>query len=100
MSEKMLDIKEYMYRFLQEPTREKFIDLVFDGVGEQDSIDFKKKWIESQKLSEIILGMANTGGGVVIFGVEEKEDEAMPSCTEGSFTQIFRNRKTCVNACW
>lgn len=35
MSEKMLDIKEGMYKFLQEPTREKFIDIVFNGVGEQ-----------------------------------------------------------------
>lgn len=74
MSEKMLDIKEYMYKFLQEPTRESFIDIVFSGVGEQNSIDFKKIWIDPQKLSEIILGMANTGGGVVILGVEEKED--------------------------
>lgn len=77
MSEKRLDIKEYMYGFLQEPTREKFIDLVFDGVGEQDSIDFKKIWIDPQKLSEIILGMANTGGGVIILGVDEKEDGTM-----------------------
>jgi len=70
----MLDIKECMYKFLQEPTRESFIDIVFSGVGEQNSIDFKKIWIEPQKLSEIILGMANTGGGVVILGVEEKKD--------------------------
>lgn len=74
MSEKMLDIKEGMYKFLQEPTREKFIDIVFNGVGEQNSIDFKKVWIEPQKLSEIILGMANTGGGVIIVGVDEKDD--------------------------
>ena len=40
----------------------------------KETIDFKKIWIKPQKLSEIILGMANIGGGVVIFGVEEKED--------------------------
>lgn len=74
MSEKMLNIKECMYKFLKEPTRESFIDVVFNGVGEQNSIDFKKIWIEPQKLSEIILGMANTGGGVIIVGVEEKEN--------------------------
>ena len=62
MSEKMLNIKECMYKFLKEPTRESFIDVVFNGVGEQNSIDFKKIWIEPQKLSEIILGMANTVG--------------------------------------
>jgi len=38
MSENMLDIKECMYKFLQEPTRESFIDIVFSGVGEQNSM--------------------------------------------------------------
>ena len=28
MSEKMLEIKECMYKFLQEPTRESFIDIL------------------------------------------------------------------------
>lgn len=74
MSEKKLEIKESMYRFLQEPTRENFIGLVFDGVGEQNDIDFKRTWIEEQKLAEIILGMANMGGGVIIFGVDEKDN--------------------------
>lgn len=69
MSEKMLDIKEGMYKFLQEPTREKFIDIVFNGVGEQNSIDFKKVWIEPQKLSEIILGMAKASRGKRVSGV-------------------------------
>lgn len=74
MSEKKLDIKESMYRFLQEPTRENFTGLVFNGIGEQDGIDFKKVWIEEQKLAEIILGMANMGGGVIIFGIDEKDN--------------------------
>lgn len=90
MSEKMLDIKECMYKFLQEPTRESFIDIVFSGVGEQNSIDFKKIWIEPQKLSEIILGMANTGGGVIILGVEEKEDGTIEAIGLG---EIFDKEK-------
>ena len=86
----MLDIKEYMYRFLQEPTRENFIDIVFNGVGEQNCIDFKKIWIEPQKLSEIILGMANTGGGVIVLGVEEKEDGTVEAIGLG---EIFDKEK-------
>lgn len=70
----MIDIKENVYNFLQKPTRESFIDIIIEGVGEQNCIEFKKKWIESQKLSEIMLGMANTGGGVIILGIEEKPD--------------------------
>lgn len=90
MSEKMLDIKEYMYNFLQEPTRERFVDIVFDGVGEQNCIDFKKIWIEPQKLSEIILGMANTGGGVIILGVEEKENGTIEAV---GLSEIFDKEK-------
>lgn len=90
MSERMLDIKEYMYKFLQEPTRENFIDIVFNGVGEQNCIDFKKIWIEPQKLSEIILGMANVGGGVIILGVEEKEDGTIEAV---GLNEIFDKEK-------
>lgn len=66
--------KELVYNILQEPTREKFIDILDNGFGEQDNLDFKEQWIDNQKLSEIILGIANTGGGAIIFGIKENED--------------------------
>lgn len=44
------------------------------NTGEQDNIDFKEEWISNTKLCEIMLGMANCGGGVIIFGIKEKED--------------------------
>ena len=66
--------KEAVYNVLQEPTRENFIDILDNGFGEQDNLDFKEKWIEYQKLSEIILGIANSGGGAIILGVKENDD--------------------------
>ena len=47
-------IKEMVYDVLQNPTRENFIDILDNGLGEQDNLDFKVQWIEAQKLAEII----------------------------------------------
>ena len=67
-------IKEMVYDVLQNPTRENFIDILDNGLGEQDNLDFKVQWIEAQKLAEILLGIANSGGGAIILGVKEYED--------------------------
>ena len=37
-------------------------------------MDFKEQWIDRQKIAEIILGIANSGGGALIFGVKENDD--------------------------
>lgn len=67
-------IKDIFYEFFQEPSRENFTKLLNHNTGEQNNIDFKKVWIRDEKLAEIILGMANCGGGAILFGIEEKED--------------------------
>lgn len=67
-------IKESIYKTLLNPTRENFADVVLNGVGEQDNLDFKEIWNEEQKIAEIIIGMANIGGGAIIFGVRENDD--------------------------
>ena len=67
-------MKETIYSILQEPTREKFVEYLLNGGGEQDNVDFKEKMIDHQKLSEVILGIANNGGGVIIFGIKENDD--------------------------
>lgn len=72
-------IKEMVYDVLQNPTRENFIDILDNGLGEQDNLDFKVQWIETQKLAEIILGIANSGGGAIILGVKENEDGTLES---------------------
>ena len=72
-------IKEMVYDVLQNPTRENFIDILDNGLGEQDNLDFKVQWIEAQKLAEILLGIANSGGGAIILGVKENEDGTLES---------------------
>lgn len=66
--------KENLYKVLTNPSREAFIDAVFNGVGEQDNLDFKESWTDYQKIAEIVLGMANIGGGTIVVGVKEIND--------------------------
>lgn len=67
-------IKDVLYDFLQVPTRENFTSLVLNGTGEQDNIDFKEVWIKEDKLAEIILAIANSGGGAIVIGIKENTD--------------------------
>lgn len=63
--------KELFAKFLEEPTRDKFRELLREELGETDNLDFKKDWIDYPKLAKHILGLANSEGGVIIFGVDE-----------------------------
>lgn len=72
-------IKELVYNILKNPTRENFIDIINNGLGEQDNLDFKIQWIDFQKMAELILGIANSGGGAIIIGVKENDDGTLES---------------------
>lgn len=77
--DKLEPFKEDVYRLLQNPTRENFIKILFKGSGELDNLDYKENWVKEQKISEIIIGMANAGGGAIIIGVKENEDGTFDS---------------------
>lgn len=61
-------------QFLQEPTKENFRKFLQENCGEMDEIDFKEQWIEKGQLAKTMLAMANSGGGVIVFGVREEQD--------------------------
>lgn len=61
--------------FLEEPSREGLRSLLRDHLGETNGCDFKKAWPTYPKLSRHILALANSGGGCLIIGVEEKADK-------------------------
>jgi hypothetical protein len=52
------------------PSRDGFVTFVKESCGEQDNIDFKKKWIEKSK---IMLAIANSGGGMVVIGIKDNK---------------------------
>ena len=74
-------LKDIVYNLLQEPTLDKFRDFLHAQTGEHNSIDFKKQWIESATLAKEMLALANSKGGIIVFGVAENEDSSI--CIDG-----------------
>lgn len=71
-------IKDRFYdQFLKEPTKDRFIEFVHSNCGEMNEIDFKEKWVEKGHLAKTILAMANSGGGIIVFGVREEDDGSL-----------------------
>lgn len=70
-------IKDVVYNLLQEPTLDKMREFLKGTTGEHNSIDFKQQWIENDKLAKMMLAIANSEGGIIVFGVTENEDGSM-----------------------
>lgn len=70
-------IKDTFYKELaQEPTIENFREFVHNNCGEFDDIDFKSEWVSKGKLSKLLLALANSGGGIIVFGIKEEVDKS------------------------
>lgn len=68
-------IKDHFYdQFLKEPTKDNFRDFMKKSCGELNEMDFKETWVDKGPLAKIMLAMANNGGGIIVFGVKENED--------------------------
>ncbi len=74
-------MKDMMYRLLQEPTLDKFREFLQAQTGEHNSIDFKRQWLPAAQLAKVMLAIANSQGGIIIFGISENEDKSV--CIEG-----------------
>lgn len=71
--------KDSLMEFFKEPTLENFSAFFEKNIGETNNWDFKASWIELDKVAQIILGIANCGGGCIVIGVEEKGKELVAS---------------------
>ena len=80
MGAKEKQFHEKVARFFEKPTREGLRDLLKDHYGETDNCDFKKEWPKLSNLPKHILGFANSKGGVIVFGVEQKDDNTLEPC--------------------
>jgi len=67
-------IHETYARFFEKPSRESLRELLKGHLGEHRHCDFKESWPENGSLSKHLLGLANVGGGCLVFGVQENED--------------------------
>lgn len=68
---------EQAARFFEEPTRDKFRQLLQFNTGESALCDFKLEWPSNASLSKQILALANAGGGALIAGVKEDSDGSL-----------------------
>lgn len=64
-------------RFFEKPTRPALQTLLQENYGEFDHIDFKSSWTLNSKLAKHVLGFANSGGGVLVVGVHQEEDNSL-----------------------
>ncbi len=69
-------MKDIIYRLLQEPTLDKFREFLLSQTGGHNAIDFKGQWIDGSKLAKEMIAMANSDGGIIIFGVVEQADHS------------------------
>ena len=66
--------KELFASFFEDPTRENLRDLLKGNTGETKNLDFKEQWPATNGLVKHILAIANSGGGCVVVGVAESDD--------------------------
>lgn len=68
--------KEIFSHFLAERSHKTLQAFLDNHTGEQRDCDFKRGWPELSCMAKHILGIANSGGGCIIIGVQEQEDKA------------------------
>jgi len=70
-------LKEEFSRFFEQPTREAFRTLLKNNLGELPECDFKRELPQYSKFARHLLGFANSGGGAIVLGVEQKDDNSL-----------------------
>ncbi|MCT7964683.1 ATP-binding protein [Laspinema sp. D1] len=66
--------KEALATFFESPSRDGLRKLLLDNTGEYNDLDFKRDLYQNVRyLVPDILAMANTEGGVIVFGIDEVE---------------------------
>lgn len=74
---KKRNIHEEFAKFFENPKRETFRDLIRHNFGELTTCDFKEDWPKDPKIAHHLLGLGNSGGGCLIFGVAEQSDGSL-----------------------
>lgn len=87
---------EAFANFFENPTREGLRVVLKENVGELKQLDFKENWPESSSLAKHILGMANSGGGCIVAGVQDESLEPTGLTQLEDKTIIFNGVKNYV----
>ena len=64
-------IKDDIARFVSDPTREGLQELIRFFGGEFDQYELKESWPPLPRMAKTALSIANSGGGVILFGIRD-----------------------------
>lgn len=88
--------REAFARFFEDPTREGLSEVLKDNGGEFNELDFKETWPEASALAKHVLGIANSGGGCIVVGVEDGSLEPKGLSKVEDKTKIINGLKNYV----
>lgn len=72
-------LREAFAKFAEDPSRDRFRDLMVQHTGETKQLDFKEEWPTGTTLAKFVLALANSGGGCLVIGVKQCEDGTVES---------------------
>jgi predicted HTH transcriptional regulator len=82
-------IKDDIARFVAEPTRDGLTELIRYLGGEFDQYELKVSWPPLPRMAKTTLAIANSGGGVILFGIRDATLEPVGLATLMSKQQVF-----------
>ncbi len=82
-------IKEDIVRFVSEPTREGLQELIRFFGGEFDQYELKESWPPLPRMAKTVLAIANSGGGVILFGIRDATLEPVGLAELASKQTVF-----------
>jgi predicted HTH transcriptional regulator len=91
-------IKEDIVRFLSEPTREGLQELIRFFGGEFDQYELKEAWPPLPRMAKTALAIANSGGGVIIFGIRDATLEPVGLIALASKQAVFDTFRSYIPA--
>jgi hypothetical protein len=89
-------IKEDVARFVSDPTREGLQELIRYFGGEFDQYELKEAWPDVPRIAKTTLAIANSGGGIVIFGIQDATLEPVGLREFMSKQQVFDTFRTYI----
>jgi predicted HTH transcriptional regulator len=82
-------IKDDIARFVADPTRDGLQNLIRYFGGEFDQYELKEAWPVLPRIAKTALAIANSGGGIVLFGIRDQSLEPVGLAEFQSKQQVF-----------
>ncbi len=91
-------IKDDIARFVAEPTHDGLQELIRYFGGEFDQYELKESWPPLPRMAKTSLAIANSGGGVILFGIRDATLEPVGLADLTSKQQVFETFRSYIPA--